>query len=85
MINNLLSHFKGLLTMNDFIFGPDSTILILLEEFPEIAEHIAWEAYKKNKTVPMWQYSNSSYILASILIKTYLGTLVPKFLKDNIF
>jgi CubicO group peptidase (beta-lactamase class C family) len=84
-IDNLLSHFKGLPSMNDFLFGPDGTVLMTKDEFPEIAEHIAWEEYKNNENTPVWRYSNSSYILAGILIETYSGTSLAQFLEVNIF
>jgi CubicO group peptidase (beta-lactamase class C family) len=84
-IDNLLSHFKGLPTMNDFIFGPDGTVLMTTDEFPEIAEHIAWEDYNNNGGDTIWRYGNGSYILAGILIETYSEGSLAKFLEDNVF
>lgn len=84
-IDNLLSHFKALPSMNDFIFGPDGTVLITTDEFPEIAKHVAWEDHKSDEKAPLWRYSNGSYILAGILIETYSEGSLAKFLEDNIF
>jgi CubicO group peptidase (beta-lactamase class C family) len=84
-IDNLLSHFKGLPSMNDFLFGPDGTVLTTKDEFPEIAEHIAWEDYNNNQNTPIWRYSNGGYILAGILIETYSGGSLAQFLEANIF
>lgn len=84
-IDNLLSHFKGLPSMNDFLFGPDGTVLMTKDEFPEIAEHIAWEDYKNNEKRPTWRYGNGGYILAGILIETYSNCSLAQFLDDNIF
>jgi CubicO group peptidase (beta-lactamase class C family) len=84
-ISNLLSHFRGLPSMNDFLFGPDGTVLITKEEFPEIAEHIAWEDYNQNNNTPSWRYGNGGYILVGILIETYSNCSLAQFLEVNIF
>ncbi len=84
-IDNLLSHFKGLPSMNDFLFGPDGTVLMTKDEFPKIAEHIAWEDYNHNENTPIWRYGNGGYILAGIIIETYSDTSLSQFLEDNIF
>jgi CubicO group peptidase (beta-lactamase class C family) len=84
-IDNLLSHFKGLPSMNDFLFGPDGTVLMTKDEFLEIAEHVALEDYNHNENTPMWRYGNGGYILAGILIETYSHGTLAQFLEDNIF
>ena len=84
-ICHLLSHFKGLPSMNDFLFRLDGTVLITKDQFPKIAKHIAWEDYENNKETPSWRYGNGAYILAGILIETYSASPLAQFLDVNIF
>jgi CubicO group peptidase (beta-lactamase class C family) len=84
-VDNLMSHYKGLPSMNDFLFGPDGTVLMTKDEFPKIAEHIAREDYNHNKNTPTWRYGNGGYILAGILIETYSNDSLAQFLEVNIF
>jgi CubicO group peptidase (beta-lactamase class C family) len=84
-IDNLLSHFKGLPSMNDFLFGPDGTVLMTKDEFPKIAEYIASEDYNHSEKNPIWRYGNGGYILAGILIETYSEAPLAQFLEVNIF
>jgi CubicO group peptidase (beta-lactamase class C family) len=84
-IDNLLSHFKGLPSMNDFLFGPDGTVLMTKDEFLEVAEQIALDDNKNNENAPIWRYGNGGYILAGILIETFSKCSLAQFLEDNIF
>jgi CubicO group peptidase (beta-lactamase class C family) len=85
-IENLLSHYHNLPSMNDFLFGPDGAVLMSKDDFLEVAGRIANDDYEcTNKEDIGWRYSNGGYILAGLLIEKYSKMSLGEFLMENIF
>ncbi|KAI9773958.1 MAG: hypothetical protein M1839_001970 [Geoglossum umbratile] len=85
-IENLLSHYQNLPSMNDFLFGPDGTVLMSKDDFLEVAGRIANEDYKcTNEEDIGWRYSNGGYILAGLLIEKYSKMPLGEFMMEYIF
>ncbi|KAI9861604.1 MAG: hypothetical protein M1813_005214 [Trichoglossum hirsutum] len=85
-IQNLLSHYQNLPSINDFLFGPDGTVLMSKGDFLDVAGRIASEVYEcTNEADIGWRYSNGGHILAGLLIEKYSKMPLGEFLMENIF
>ncbi|KFZ02706.1 hypothetical protein V500_00006 [Pseudogymnoascus sp. VKM F-4518 (FW-2643)] len=85
-ISQLLYHFNGPPSMNDFIFGPDGTVLLSKKEFLTTASKIIKDIHAQTSTDDYgWRYNNGGYILAGLLIEKYSGLSLGDFLKQTLF
>lgn len=84
-ISQLLDHTSGIPSLNDFIFGPDGTVLLSMGSFVSMVEKISQEVNSRTPTKDYgWRYNNGGFILAGLLIKTYSGCTLEEYLKRTI-
>jgi CubicO group peptidase (beta-lactamase class C family) len=85
-ISELLYHFNGLPSINDFILGPDGTVLMSKQKFLTTANKIIQEIHAHtSKKDHGWRYNNGGYILAGLLIEHYSELTLGEFLKQTLF
>ncbi|RDW75669.1 hypothetical protein BP5796_06490 [Coleophoma crateriformis] len=83
-LSDILCHNGGLVSMNDFILGPDGKVLIPKAAFLELVQQVTLEIHP-SKEDSTWRYNNGGYILAGLLIEKYSHQDLGSFLKANLF
>ncbi|RDW82348.1 hypothetical protein BP6252_03460 [Coleophoma cylindrospora] len=83
-LSDVLCHDGGLVSMNDFILGPDGKVLISKAAFLELVQQVTLEIHPSGED-STWRYNNGGYILAGLLIEKYSHQELGLFLKMNLF
>lgn len=83
---DLILHFKGPCDINHLLFSPQGTPLLTESNFlSTIPKYTEDTRQRHDNTTTYCEYSNSNYILISLLIQAASGMSLHAFLKEHIF